>query len=233
VRRLLLVEDDPSLGQTLSERLAREGHSVDWVQTAGEARQAIVANRYSLLILDVGLPDGNGFDLARLAVAQATQPRVLFMTALATAENRLLGYEIGASDFLPKPFHIRELLIRIERLIQPDGSSLFRIRNDVEVDLEALQVRVDGRVEPIPARDAQVLRLLLERAPAVVSRDQILDQVWGEDQFPSHRTVDNSIVRIRSLLGDRDQSMIHSVRGVGYQILVTVERVKKPGEKTG
>lgn len=239
--RLLLVEDDPSLGETLQERLDREGYEVRWVGTQAEAEEAWRAGpAFDLIVLDVGLPDGNGFDFARQVAAESSTP-FIFVTAMNGAEARLEGYEIGAEEFIPKPFHLKELLLRVKHVLsthapgaaagaQAGGlpgaggsdASGAPARLDVgggtTVEFDSRRVlQADGRSEFLPAKEFEILRLLVERSPAVLSRDEILDAVWGEDRYPSHRTVDNAIVRLRQTLGEEGGKRIRSVRGVGYQ----------------
>ncbi len=215
--RLLLVEDDRSLGATLNERLAREGYAVTWVETQKRALEQLSENWWDLVILDVGLPDGSGFDLARRIKAESALP-IVFMTALSSAENRLEGFELGAEEFLPKPFHLRELLLRVKHVLDNHAIRHQIKCNErrIEFDVRAI-VQPDGEREHLPTRDFQLLQLLIVSAPRVVSRDEILDALWGEDKFPNHRTVDNMIVRLRQMLGDAEGRFIRSVRGIGYQ----------------
>src|SRR5436190_9804718 len=114
--RVLLIEDDPSLGQTLNERLLREKLDVRWVQTVASAEESLRDGRWDLAVVDVKLPDGSGFGLARLIKRTSLTP-VMFMTALNSAENRLEGFEIGADEYLPKPYHLKEFLIRVRHVL--------------------------------------------------------------------------------------------------------------------
>lgn len=215
--RLLLVEDDPSLGETLRERLEKEGYQVRWVETLLDADQAVTESEFDLLILDVNLPDGSGFDFARRLKLKAATP-FIFVTAMTSAEHRLQGYEIGADEFIPKPFHLKEMLMRIRHVLDTHEDVAEVVVGNRKIDLTAQAVVAsDGSKEFIPARDFQLLKLLIDSAPKVLSRDEILDQVWGEDKFPSHRTVDNAIVRLRQMIGDQGGHAIRSVRGIGYQ----------------
>ncbi|HEX4924864.1 MAG TPA: response regulator, partial [Bdellovibrionales bacterium] len=116
MKHLLLVEDDPSLGATLQERLEKEGYSVAWAQSRAEAESAFARKPPDLVILDVGLPDGSGFDLAKLIKKKSVVP-FIFVTAMTTAEYRLEGFEIGAEEYIPKPFHLKELLLRVKHVL--------------------------------------------------------------------------------------------------------------------
>lgn len=238
--RLLLVEDDSSLGETLQERLRREGYEVDWVSTQAEAERVWRGRPFDLIILDVGLPDGSGFDFARKIAAGSTP--FLFVTAMNGAEARLEGYEIGAEEFIPKPFHLKELLLRVRHVLEThapgpaavaggasttgpatsaaSASERLLLGDGSVVEFASRRVlRVGGRTEFLPAREFELLRLLLRQSPRVVSRDEILNEVWGEDKFPSHRTVDNAVLRLRQMLGEDGGRRIRSVRGIGYQWL--------------
>lgn len=227
MKSLLLVEDDRTLAETLSERLAKEGYDVTWVDRADLARVETSKKRFDLLLLDVGLPDGNGFQLARELRAKPIgelnrETPFVFLTAMTSAEYRLEGYELGAEEYIPKPFHLRELLLRVKHVLENHSSPELLNLGDRVIFWDALEVR-DGSMptsnvlERLQPRDAHLLRLLVTRSPAVVSRDEILDKIWGEENFPSSRTVDNAIVRLRQNLGDVHAARIRSVRGVGYQ----------------
>lgn len=215
--RLLLVEDDRSLGATLRERLAREGYDVLWVETQARATAELKSAWWDLVILDVGLPDGSGFELAREIKASSAIP-IVFMTALGSAENRLEGFEIGAEEFIPKPFHLRELMIRVRHVLENHAIRPHIACNQRVIDLNARAiVQPDGQREYPPFKEFQMLQLLIVAAPRVVSRDEIIDALWGDESLPNQRTVDNLIVRLRHSLGDVGGQFIRSVRGVGYQ----------------
>jgi DNA-binding response OmpR family regulator len=227
VKRLLLVEDDESLGATLQERLQKEGYSVDWASSLREARSRSAGDPFDLVILDVGLPDGTGTEFAKELRTRSRVP-FIFVTARNSAEDRLEGYEIGAEEYIPKPFHLKELLLRVRHVLEEhsgepetgaavSGPRRFRVL-DRTIDLDAMSIEsADGKREFLAARDARLLEFLISASPKVVSRDEILNAVWGEENYPSTRTVDNSMVRLRQAIGDRDGTTIRSVRGVGYQ----------------
>lgn len=213
MKSLLLVEDDPTLGLTLKERLGGEGYFVQWAPSAKEAREAFSKN-WDLVIFDVGLPDGSGFELATEWKEKGIP--FLFVTALSDAEHRLHGFELGAEEFIPKPFHLRELLLRVKHVLEKHPKRKFLQVGKVEIDLDAMTIRTKGKIQRPTAKDFQVLALLIEKAPKALSRDEILDHVWGEDKVGNQRSVDNAIVRLRSYFPE-EQSPIRSVRGIGYQ----------------
>ena len=223
MKSILLVEDDRSLGATLQDRLAREGYQVSWVETKQRALKKLHEGLWDLVILDVGLPDGSGFELAREVKNHSVAP-IMFMTAMGTAENRLEGFEIGAEEFIPKPFHLRELLLRVQHVFERHPARHHVACNGRVIELDSrVIVQPDGHRDNLPARDFELLELLISSAPRVVSRNQIIDALWGEDKLGNQRTVDNMIVHLRQSLGDSDSDIIKSVRGVGYQWNVPAE----------
>lgn len=215
--RVLLVEDDASLGRTLYERLLRERLDVSWARTVADAEASLREGGWDLAILDVKLPDGSGFGLARHIKRTSLTP-VMFMTALNSAENRLEGFEIGADEYLPKPFHLKEFILRVGHVLATQRVPEVVRAQGRTIDLSALAVTgPDGQRAFLQVRDGHVLKLLMSAAPAVVDRAEILERVWGHEQFPTPRAVDNAIVRLRQALQDDGGLLIRSVRGVGYQ----------------
>lgn len=215
--RVLLIEDDASLGQTLDERLRKEKCEVTWVRSIAAAETALPTARWDLAVVDVKLPDGSGFGLARLIKRTSLTP-VMFMTALNSAENRLEGFEIGADEYLPKPFHLKEFILRVRHVLATQRVPEVVQASGRTIDLGALSVTApDGERSFLQVRDGHVLKLLISAAPAVVDRSEILDRVWGREQYPTPRAVDNSIVRLRQALKDDGGELIRSVRGIGYQ----------------
>jgi DNA-binding response OmpR family regulator len=214
--RVLLVEDDRSLGKTLAERLAKEGIDVQWVETLASGRQA-AQQPWDLAIVDVMLPDGSGFDLAPEIRRRSLTP-IMFMTALNSAESRLRGFELGADEYLPKPFHLKEFMLRVRHVLQTQPPRRTLQVGGVSIDWDAMAIdRADGERVFLQVRDCRVLQLLIDSAPRALDRSEILDRAWGETEFPSQRTVDNAIVRLRQALADEDGKLIRSVRGIGYQ----------------
>lgn len=215
MKRVLLVEDDPTLGGSLHQRLSQD-YEVSWARSVQESRQYLSQGRWDLAILDIGLPDGDGFEVAQL-IREKEGCHFIFLTAQSDAQSRLRGFEMGAHEFIPKPFYLKELLMRVEHVLDTHVAKKTLSLHEFEVDLVELSVRrIDGRIEYPPVTDMKILKFLIEQAPRVVSRDEILDAVWGADKTPNHRSIDNAVVRLRQVLGV-DGERIRSVRGVGYQ----------------
>ncbi len=222
---LLLLEDEWNVGSTLQDRLGLEGFTVKWAKTAAEARSALENGSFRLALLDVNLPDGSGFDVARFLRDRHPKTAVIFLTAAGTPEDRIHGLELGAEDYVVKPFHFKELVLRVQNVLKrarfvtegtapgpkvPIGRA--------SVNFHEYLIEVDGKRLPLSHKECTLLKLLYEKRGTVVSRDEILDLVWSEDEYPTPRTVDNFIVRLRKLIEPDAETptLIRSVRGVGY-----------------
>jgi DNA-binding response OmpR family regulator len=217
MKRILLLEDDQNLGETIYERLLESAYSVVWAKTVATALQSYTENRFDLVIIDVNLPDGDGFTLAKKLHEIRIAP-FLFMTARTTANDRLMAYEVGAQEFVPKPFHFKELLIKIRHVLQDHVVNQNLEFNDLTLDVPTLTLKVGSINHSLTTTEASLLRLLIEKSPQTVSRNQIIDEVWGEAHATNTRTIDNMISKIRSLIGEGRAAWLQSVRGVGYRL---------------
>lgn len=216
MKSILLVEDDSTLGKSLTERLSQD-YAVTWAKSVQEATR-LLEQKLDLAILDLGLPDGDGFHVAQLLRSRHPGILFLFLTAQADAESRLRGFELGAEEFIPKPFFLKELLLRVKHVLDIHVAKVEIEVNSRVVDFADMSIRhKSGKIEFPAVTDMKVLEVLVQRSPHTVSRDEILDAVWGEDKTLNHRTVDNVVVRLRQMLGDSEGARIRSVRGVGYQ----------------
>jgi DNA-binding response OmpR family regulator len=216
MKRILILEDDRTLGDVLKRELSKE-YFVSLARTLKEASALIKTERFDLLILDLGLPDGSGFEIAE-SFAGPVKPQFLFLTAQNEPEIRLRGFEAGAADFIPKPFHLKEVLLRVKHVLETHVMNPQIELPSCSVNLHSFSIhRANGSIEYPPVKDMMILKLLIERSPVAVSRDEIINSVWGENKDLSHRTIDNAIVRLRQLLNDKNEEWIKSVRGVGYQ----------------
>jgi len=222
---LLLVEDDANVAQTLAARLGGEGFLVTHAGSVAAARAALAQQKFQAAVLDVGLPDGSGFDVARHLRDVSPWTAMLFLTAHGTPEDRIHGLELGADDYMTKPFVFRELLLRIQNMLKrahaltatPAAPLRIGIAN---VDLARFTAESNGTVHRLTHKECAVLQLLVEKAGEAVSRDEMLSRAWAPDEFPTERTIDNFILRLRRLV-ERDPSnpqAIRSIRGVGYQL---------------
>ena len=205
--------------------LQGEGHHVVAVDNGEEALEVLRGQRIDVAILDVMMPKLDGFAVCRTARLEGISTPILFLTARNEGEDRVEGLKLGANDYLGKPFVVEELLIRINRLMPGEGewswTGLKRTSiGELEVDFEAFEVRRDDQVvRQLSKREAMLLKLLIGREGEVVSRDDILQMVWGYDILPSTRTIDNFILAFRKTFEDNPKKPVHfhSIRSVGYK----------------
>ena len=195
-KRLLLVEDEPGLQLALSDRLIAEGYTVE---TAGDGNLAVTratGEPFDVIVLDVMLPGRDGFDVARTIRQQGIQTPILMLTARSQVVDRVVGLKLGADDYLTKPFETIELLARIEALMRraptgPSGVTLERYQfGDITVDVRKAEVMQKGVSLDLSAKEFQLLKYFIEHRGATVSRDELLQEVWGYSSMPSTRTVD-------------------------------------------
>ena len=222
---VLLVEDEPNLGQTLRDYLRAKKFVVELATSMTEARIKFSATRPAIVILDIGLPDGSGIDLAREFRETRKDCVILFCTALNDPSLRVEGLELGAEDYITKPFELKELTLRLDRILK--SSSLSQASPD-EYRFGTLifwpkrfEIQdSDGLVSSLSQKECAILELLLEKKNEVVARDEMIESIWGEDSFPTNRTIDNYIVKIRKWAeSDQNSALkITSVRGIGYKL---------------
>ncbi|HXH25131.1 MAG TPA: response regulator transcription factor [Vicinamibacterales bacterium] len=229
VRRLLLIEDEPGLVMTLTDRLLAEGYDVDSATDAASGLNAAASGRYDAILLDVMLPGGNGFDICRTLRQQGIQTPILMLTARGQVVDRVVGLKLGADDYLVKPFEMAELLARVEALLRrgvmttsaaPALGDVVRF-GDVTIDFRRAEVTKGGRPLDLSAREFKLLKYFVEHQGAVLSRDQLLNEVWGYNAMPSTRTVDVHVAWLRQKLEDnpRHPQYIVTVHGLGYKFV--------------
>ncbi|MCC7124689.1 MAG: response regulator transcription factor [Acidobacteria bacterium] len=222
--RLLLVEDEPGLLLTLSDRLAAEGYMVE---TASDGQTAIdrgSGEPFDIIVLDVMLPGKDGFEVARVLRQQGVATPILMLTARTQVVDRVVGLKLGADDYLTKPFDTMELLARLEALLRrapaASGVSLERYQfGDVQVDVRRAEVHKDGTALELSAKEFQLLRYFIEHRGTTLSREQLLQDVWGYTAMPSTRTVDVHVAWLRQKLepNPRVPQFILTVHGMGYK----------------
>ncbi len=224
--KILLLEDEWNVGSTLTERMKLEGYETRWCTSAEEALAAIESGHPDLALLDVQLPDGSGFDVARSLRYRSPRTAIVFLTAAGTPEDRIHGLELGAEDYIVKPFHTKELLLRVRNVLKrmeyiqevrepAPGSVLI---GKARVDFQEYLLEESGQTHRLSHKECTLLKLLHDKRGQVVSRDEILDLVWSEDEYPTPRTIDNFVMRLRKMIepDPENPTVIRSVRGVGY-----------------
>jgi two-component system alkaline phosphatase synthesis response regulator PhoP len=225
--RLLLVEDEANLAEVIADNLALEGYDVE-VAPDGERGLASVRVRPpALIVLDVMLPGIDGFEVCARLRAEGNEVPVLFLTARTDSDDRVRGLEAGGDDYLGKPFDLRELILRVRAILkrsqwarEPSSAGDELVLGDARVDFKRFTASMGEREVRLSTKETLILRLLAERAGQVVSRTEILDRVWGYDAFPTTRTIDNFVVRLRRILepDPAQPRYLHTIRGTGYRL---------------
>src|SRR5881275_3057173 len=216
---ILLVEDEPSVGELVRGYLSRDGYRVLWVRSGEEGLAELERHPVRIVILDIGLPGMDGFEVCR-AVRGRSQVPILMLTARDEEPDRVAGLELGADDYLTKPFSPRELVARMKAVLRrTDGRSAEDVLalDDVVLNRQAREVAVDGRTVELTTKEFDLLATLLANPGIVVSRDQLLDRVWGMTYPGGTRTVDVHVAQLRRKLGRPE--LIRTVRGAGYKTI--------------
>jgi DNA-binding response OmpR family regulator len=236
--RILVIEDDPSIRMGLEDTLIAKGYQVEVVGKGGEGAEKAMSGRYDLVVLDVMLPDIDGFEVLR-RVRQSRGPTrrlpVIMLSARGAELDRVRGLELGADDYVTKPFSLMELLARVASVLrraqgesaEPIGLSF----GDIDIDLVGqVALRAGKRIE-LPSRAFAILKVFARRPGEVVSRDVLLDEAWGYEDYPNTRTVDNHLVKLRRALEDEPDKprFLVTIHGAGYKLDVPRDAVRWAG----
>ena len=228
--RILVVEDDLHLAEGMAENMRAEGYATDTAHDGQLGLEMALVGDYDLLVLDVMLTQMDGFTLCRSLREQGKNTPVLFLTARGDPQDRVRGLEAGGDDYLTKPFHLDEFLLRIRAILRrwewfkkstapaSAGTTLTFAGN--EANFRTFQAHAwDGTTHDLTEKEAMILKVLAEQPGAVVTRDDLLEKVWGYEVYPSTRTVDNFILRLRKIFERDPHEPRHflTVRGVGYR----------------
>jgi len=224
VTTILVVDDDTSITIGLQDNLEFEGYRVLTVGTAREARDTVTRETPDLTLLDVMLPDGDGISVCRQLRAQGYARPIIMLTARGEEMDKVLGLEVGADDYVVKPFGLKELLARVRAQLRRGGSVAAEAPIAVGVavlDLKRHQLSRDGQILEISAKEFELLRYLVEKRGQVISRDTLLAEIWGHQAEIATRTVDNFIVRLRKKIepDPADPTYLLTVYGSGYKLL--------------
>jgi two-component system alkaline phosphatase synthesis response regulator PhoP len=233
--RILVVEDDPHLAAGVVENLRAEGYDVHAATDGQQALDWLQEQQCGLIVLDVMLPKVDGFTVCKTLRAHGNSTPVLFLTARGDPADRVRGLEAGGDDYLAKPFHLQEFLLRVRAILRrwdwyrsasaTPASAVLEFAGN-EVDFRAFRARSwNGVVQELTEKEAMILKVLAESRGEIVSREDLLERVWGYDVFPSTRTVDNFILRLRKRFERDPANPRHflTVWGVGYRFLIEGE----------
>jgi len=227
-KNILLVEDEEHLLKTIQLNLELENFTVTTAVTGTEAIKKFRTNKFELVILDVMLPEINGFDICEEIRKENKQLPILLLTAKNSSSDRIQGLKLGADDYLTKPFNLEELLLRVHNLLKRNTYQ-FTIPQDElykfgenEINFITFEIKgVNKKKIEITKREIALLKLLIKRCGQVISREEILDEIWGAEAFTSSRTIDNYILSFRKYFEKipKEPKHFHSIRGVGYKFI--------------
>jgi two-component system, OmpR family, response regulator RegX3 len=222
-RTILLVEDEPTITEPLAESLEREGFDTKVAATAAEGLELAARIQPDLVLLDVMLPDGSGFDVCR-ELRQRSPVPIIMLTARGEEADRVVGLELGADDYIVKPFSAREVAARIRAVLrrtdspsQPDEKPIEL--GELRLDPARREVTKDGEVLELSRKEFELLQLLMRSAGSVVTRERAIDEVWDTNWFGSTKTLDVHVSGLRRKLGDdsSEPRFLHTIRGVGFR----------------
>ena len=228
-QKIFIIEDEPDIRKTLEYNISREGYEVISASSLSEGRQKLESASFSLLLLDLMLPDGSGLDLCRELKQDkslSSMP-VIILTAKDDEVDKVVGFELGADDYVTKPFSVRELILRVKAVLKrgerkSDNMEVQRQFGELKIDVDSHEVFVNDEQVNLTALEFKLLRQLVDRRGRVQSRDQLLSDVWGYSSDVTTRTVDTHIKRLREKLGDMGK-YVQTIRGVGYKFTRTPE----------
>ena len=221
--KILVIEDEPDIRKNLEYNLAREGFSVIGAASISEAESNLSVQTFNLILLDLMLPDGSGLDLCKKIKADSKTESipVIILTAKDDEVDKVVGFEIGADDYVTKPFSVRELILRVKAVLKrgtekKDILEVERKFGDLRIDIDSHEVHVDDSKINLTALEFKLLRQLVDTRGRVQSRDQLLSEVWGYSSDVTTRTVDTHVKRLREKLGPMGK-YVQTIRGVGYK----------------
>jgi DNA-binding response OmpR family regulator len=216
---VLLIEDEESIATLVSAYLERDGFRAKWVRSGMEGLAAVERESPRLVILDIGLPDMDGFEVCRQIRRKRSVP-IVMLTARDDEIDRVTGLEVGADDYVSKPFSPRELIARVRAVLrrtEPDSEAEMIVLGDVVLNRSSREVMVGDRDVDLRGKEFDLLAYLMENRGAVVTRDMLLDRVWGLEYAAGTRTVDVHVAQLRKKLGRPE--LIRTVRGTGYKLI--------------
>jgi DNA-binding response OmpR family regulator len=218
--RMLIVEDEPALMRGLTDTFRARGFDVTGARDGASGLDAALSEPPDVILLDIMLPKMNGYEVCRTIRDRAIEVPILMLTAKGQEEDIVLGLNLGADDYITKPFKIGELIARVNALLRRRGAPQKVHRfGDCEVDLQARTLRRGGEIVPLTAKEFKLLAFFLERPGRALSRDTILDAVWGSSVFVTPRSIDRCVTTLRAKLEPqaRKPAYIHTLRDIGYR----------------
>jgi two-component system response regulator VicR len=212
-KKILIIEDEKELASIIAKALEEDGFSSNIVYDGGKAMEIFYDDKPDLVLLDINLPKKNGWDICKEIRAVSNIP-VIIMTARDSELDEIQGLELGADDYVTKPFSLKLISIKVKKLLKLEGDTFFKIK-DLTFDFKSYLLTIDGESIELSRREAQALEYFLKHKGNILSRETLLNEIWGFDFFGDERAVDTLIKRLRKKLG-KYSDYIKSIRGVGY-----------------
>ena len=225
--KILIVEDEPHMRMGLKDNLEFEGYEVDYAEDGELAISKILSNQYSLILLDVMLPKASGFDVCKRIRKEGIKTPIILVTAKGEEIDKVLGLELGADDYVTKPFSLRELLARIKavlrraEIISEEKKDAVAKIGKIDVNFSSYIADLEGEPVQMSHKEFEILHYLWENKNKTVSRDELLQKIWGYEESPTTRTVDNFILKLRQKIeiDFNNPKIILTVHGVGYKLI--------------
>ena len=222
--KILIIEDEPDIRRNLEYNLGREGFNASSVGSLDEADEKLKSKKFDLILLDLMLPDGSGLDLCKKikSNSETEATPIIILTAKDDEVDKVVGFELGADDYVTKPFSVRELILRVKAILKRSDTKtkevveVERQFGDLKIDVDSHEVHVDSKLIELTALEFRLLKELVDKRGRVQSRDQLLSEVWGYNAEVTTRTVDTHIKRLREKLGSMGK-YVQTIRGVGYK----------------
>ena len=222
--KILIIEDEPDIRRNLEYNLGREGFNASSVGSLDEANERLKSKKFDLILLDLMLPDGSGLDLCKKikSNSETEATPIIILTAKDDEVDKVVGFELGADDYVTKPFSVRELILRVKAILKRSDTKtkevveVERQFGDLKIDVDSHEVHVDSQLIELTALEFRLLKELVDKRGRVQSRDQLLSEVWGYNAEVTTRTVDTHIKRLREKLGSMGK-YVQTIRGVGYK----------------
>jgi DNA-binding response OmpR family regulator len=226
-RKILIVEDEPNIGRGLKDNLEFEGYQIDLAADGAAGLNLILTNHYDLILLDVMMPEMSGFDVCKKAREKGIEVPIILLTAKSEEFDKVLGLELGADDYITKPFSLRELLARIKAVLRrgivtEDGKTREEfVIGKLNVNFSTFVAADSGGPVKMSHKEFAILQYLVQRKNEIISRTDLLEKVWGYEESPTTRTVDNFIVKLRNKIEQdpNDPRIILTVHGTGYKLI--------------
>ncbi len=221
---ILVIEDEPDIRRNLEYNLGREGFKASSVGSLDEANEKLKSKKFDLILLDLMLPDGSGLDLCKKikSNSETEATPIIILTAKDDEVDKVVGFELGADDYVTKPFSVRELILRVKAILKRSDTKtkevveVERQFGDLKIDVDSHEVHVDSQLIELTALEFRLLKELVDKRGRVQSRDQLLSEVWGYNAEVTTRTVDTHIKRLREKLGSMGKN-VQTIRGIGYK----------------